>query len=66
MPKIIRDKQINFKVESEYFNLAKELFQENGLNLTSPFNVFTLEVAIPKTLPFKLLLKYDQQSFLST
>ena len=64
--KVRIDKKINFKVESEYFNLAKELFQENGLNLTSTFNVFTLEVAIPKTLPFKLLLKYDQQSFLST
>lgn len=57
MPEIIRDKQINFNIESEYFNLAKGLFQENGLNITSTFNVFTLEVAIPKTLPFNTVVE---------
>ncbi|HFI0265626.1 TPA: toxin-antitoxin system antitoxin subunit [Streptococcus suis] len=65
MPTIIKDKQINFKVNSEYFEMAKEVFQENGLDITSAFNEFVQEVAITKTLPFKTIEEKEREKLVS-
>lgn len=65
MATIIRDKQINFKVNSEYFEMAKEVFQENGLDITSAFNEFVQEVAITKTLPFKTIEEKEREKLIS-
>jgi len=65
MPTVIRDKQINFKVNSEYFELAKVVFQENGLDITSAFNEFVQEVAISKTLPFKTVEEKEREKLIA-
>lgn len=65
MATIIRDKQINFKVNAEYFEMAKEVFQENGLDITSAFNEFVQEVAITKTLPFKTFEEKEREKLIS-
>ena len=65
MPTVIRDKQINFKVNSEYFELAKVVFQENGLDITSAFNEFVQEVAISKTLPFKTVEEREREKLIA-
>lgn len=62
MPTIIKDKQINFKVNSEYFEMAKEVFQENGLDITSAFNEFVQEVAITKHYPSKPLKRKKKKN----
>ncbi|MGQ7374094.1 type II toxin-antitoxin system RelB/ParD family antitoxin [Streptococcus suis] len=65
MATIIRDKQINFKVNAEYFEMAKEVFQENRLDITSAFNEFVQEVAITKTLPFKTIEEKERKKLIS-
>lgn len=65
MATTIRDKQINFKVNSEYFELAKEVFQENGLDITSAFNEFVQEVAITKEMPFKTIAEKERERLIA-
>lgn len=65
METITRDKQINFKVNSEYFERAKSVFKENGLDITSAFNEFVQEVATTRQLPFKTLEEKQREKLVS-
>lgn len=53
MSPIIKDRQVNVKVNSANFEEAKKVFKENGLDISSAFNQFIQEVAITHALPFK-------------
>lgn len=54
MNTISNDKrQINVKVNRDYYEAAKLVFKDKGLDVTTAFNQFIREVAIKQALPFK-------------
>lgn len=50
---LLKERQINVKVDSENYDIAKKVFKDKGLNITSAFNLFIEEVANKQDLPFK-------------
>lgn len=55
MATIIKDRQINFKVNAENFERAKKVFKAKGLDVSAAFNQFIQEVATTNDLPFKTI-----------
>lgn len=53
MATIIKDRQINFMVNSTNYEIAKQVFREKGLDISTAFNQFVQEVALTHDLPFK-------------
>lgn len=50
---IVKDRQINFMVNSENYEKAKKVFKGKGLDISTAFNEFVKEVAVTQDLPFK-------------
>lgn len=53
MSTIVKDRQVNFKVNSANYETAKQVFKEKGLDVSTAFNQFIQEVALTHDLPFK-------------
>ncbi|MBR7928340.1 toxin-antitoxin system antitoxin subunit [Aerococcaceae bacterium zg-ZUI334] len=65
MDSIVKDRQINFKVNAENFELAKKVFKDKGLDVTAAFNQFIQEVAITNDLPFKTIEEQEREQLIA-
>lgn len=65
MATIIKDRQINFMVNSKNYETAKIVFKEKGLDISSAFNEFIKEVAITHDLPFKTSKEKEREHLIT-
>lgn len=55
-----KNRQVNFKTNSEYLSRASEVFAQRGLDVTAAINAFIYEVANTQELPFQTLQEKER------
>ena len=65
MATIVRDRQFNFRVNSELLNQAKEVLKQQDMTLSDALNLFVEQIAANQELPIKTKEEMQAESFLA-
>jgi addiction module RelB/DinJ family antitoxin len=64
MAVIERNRQINFKTNSDILEKAKRVFSKQNLDMTTAFNLFLENVAFTETIPFEVAEDIDREQLI--
>ena len=60
-----RDRQFNFRVNSDLLNHAKEVLEKENMSLSDALNLFVEQIATSETLPIQTQKEREAEIFLS-